>query len=137
MEAQTLYMSTKNPSKAANVTGWVITILCVLFLLVDAIMKVIKNIYSMEGSVKLGWPAEQVQGIGFVLLIATILYAIPRTAVLGAILISCYLGGAVAIMSRINEPYYFPVVFGILVWVSLFLRIPALRAVFPVQSQRA
>lgn len=137
MEAQTIYLNKKAPSKAANVTGWVITILCVLFLLVDAIMKVIKNITSMEGSVKLGWPAEQVQGIGIILLIATILYAIPRTAILGAILVTAYLGGAVAIMSRINEPYYFPVVFGILVWVSLFLRIPALRTLFPVQNNQA
>lgn len=136
MEAQTLYLNKKAPSKSANVTGWVITALCVLFLLFDAIMKVIKNIYSMEGSVKLGIPAEQVQGIGLVLLIATIIYAIPRTAILGAILISCYLGGAVAIMTRVHEPYYFPIVFGILIWVSLFLRMPALRALFPVQGNQ-
>lgn len=136
MEAQTLYLNKKAPSKSANVTGWVITALCVLFLLFDAVMKVIKNVYSMEGSVKLGIPAEQVQGIGLVLLIATIIYAIPRTAILGAILISCYLGGAVAVMARIHEPYYFPIVFGILIWVSLFLRIPALRALFPVQGNQ-
>jgi len=136
MEAQTLYLNKKAPSKSANVTGWVITALCVLFLLFDAIMKIIKNVYSMEGSAKLGIPAEQVQGIGLVLLIATIIYAIPRTAILGAILISCYLGGAVAIMTRVHEPYYFPIVFGILIWVSLFLRIPALRALFPVQGNQ-
>ncbi len=136
MEAQTLYLNKKAPSKSANVTGWVITALCVLFLLFDAIMKVIKNIYSMEGSVKLGIPAEQVQGIGLVLLMATIIYAIPRTAILGAILISCYLGGAVAVMARIHEPYYFPIVVGVLIWVGLFLRIPALRALFPVQGNQ-
>lgn len=134
METQTLYMNTKNPSKSANITGWVITILCVLFLLVDAGMKIVKAAVSVQGSVQLGWPETQVQGIGIVLLLATILYAIPRTAVLGAVFVSCYLGGAVAVMSRLNAPYYFPIVFGILIWVSLFLRIPALRTLFPLNK---
>lgn len=134
METQTLYMNTKNPSKSANITGWVITILCVLFLLVDAGMKIVKAAVSVQGSVQLGWPETQVQGIGIVLLLATILYTIPRTAVLGAVFVSCYLGGAVAVMSRLNAPYYFPIVFGILIWVSLFLRIPALRTLFPLNK---
>ncbi|TWF32774.1 DoxX-like protein [Chitinophaga polysaccharea] len=134
METQTLYMNTKNPSKSANITGWVITILCVLFLLVDAVMKIVKAAASVQGSAQLGWPETQVQGIGIVLLLATILYAIPRTAVLGAVFVSCYLGGAVAVMSRLNAPYYFPIVFGILIWVSLFLRIPALRMLFPLNK---
>ncbi|WP_186452650.1 DoxX family protein [Chitinophaga polysaccharea] len=127
-------MNTKNPSKSANITGWVITILCVLFLLVDAVMKIVKAAASVQGSAQLGWPETQVQGIGIVLLLATILYAIPRTAVLGAVFVSCYLGGAVAVMSRLNAPYYFPIVFGILIWVSLFLRIPALRMLFPLNK---
>ncbi|NLR62634.1 DoxX family protein [Chitinophaga polysaccharea] len=134
METQTLYMNAKAPSKSANITGWVITILCVLFLLVDAVMKIGKAAASVQGSAQLGWPETQVQGIGIVLLLATILYAIPRTAVLGAVFVSCYLGGAVAVMSRLNAPYYFPIVFGILIWVSLFLRIPALRALFPLNK---
>lgn len=134
METQTLYMNTKAPSKSANITGWVITILCVLFLLVDAVMKVVKAAASVQGSAQLGWPETQVQGIGIVLLLATILYAIPRTAILGAVFVSCYLGGAVAVMSRLNVSYYFPIVFGILIWVSLFLRIPALRTLFPLNK---
>ncbi|MEC5143243.1 DoxX family protein [Chitinophaga sp. 212800010-3] len=134
METQTLYMNTKAPSKAANITGLVIYILCILFLLVDAGMKVVKATPSMEGSVKLGWPAEQVQGIGIVLLISTILYSIPRTAVLGAMFVTAYLGGAVAVMSRMNANYSFPIIFGILVWVALYLRVPALRTVFPLKN---
>jgi hypothetical protein len=63
-----------------------------------------------------------VQVIGTILLVCTIIYIIPRTAVLGAILITGYLGGAVAIMMRANQPAYFPIVFGILVWLSLYLR---------------
>ncbi|MBO9732087.1 MAG: DoxX family protein [Chitinophaga sp.] len=134
METQTIYMKPATPSKSANITGWVITILCLLFLLVDGGMKAINAEVSVKGSVALGWPESQVQGLGIVLLLCTLLYAIPRTAVLGAVFLSCYLGGAVAIMSRVNAPYYFPIVFGILIWVSLYLRIPALRAVFPQKA---
>lgn len=134
METQTIYMKTATPSKSARITGWVITIICLLFLLVDAVMKVINAAESVKGSTALGWPAEQVQGLGIVLLLCTILYAIPRTAILGAVLLSCYLGGAVAIMTRLSVPYYFPIVFGILVWVGLYLRIPALRTLFPLNK---
>lgn len=131
METQTIYMKPVAPSKSANITGWVITVICLLFLLVDGGMKVFNAAVSIKGSVELGWPESQVQGLGIVLLLCTLLYAIPRTAVLGAIFLSCYLGGAVALMSVAKFPYYFPIIFGILIWVSLYLRIPALRAVFP------
>ena len=134
METQAIYMKTVNPSKSARITGWVISILCLLFLVVDGGMKVINASEAVKGSTHLGWPAELIPGLGIVLLICTLLYAIPRTAILGAVFISCYLGGAVAIMVRVNEPYYFPIVFGILVWVGLYLRIPALRALFPVNK---
>jgi DoxX-like family len=134
METQTIYMKTATPSKSARITGWVITIICILFLLVDAVMKIANAAVSVKGSTDLGWPESQVQGLGTVLLLCTILYAIPRTAVLGAIFLSCYFGGAVALMSRMNIPYYFPIVFGILVWVSVYLRFPALRNVFPLNK---
>ena len=137
MEAQQIYLTKNTPSKSANITGWVITGLCILFLLVDGGMKVANAAEAVKGSGDLGWPVEQVQGLGIVLLLCTILYAIPRTAVLGAILLSCYLGGAVAIMTRVNEPYYFPIMFGILIWVSLYLRMPGLRAVFPINTGKA
>lgn len=134
METQTIYMQTATPSKSARITGWVITILCILFLLVDAVMKIGNAAVSVKGSTDLGWPESQVQGLGVVLLLCTILYAIPRTAILGAIFLSCYLGGAVAVMTRLNIPYFFPIVFGILVWVSVYLRFPALRNVFPLNK---
>ncbi|WP_349314243.1 DoxX family protein [Chitinophaga sp. MM2321] len=130
-------MSKKTRANKSIWTGRIISALCVLFLLVDAIMKVVKAAPSVEGSVKLQWPAEMVQGIGTVLLIATILYSIPRTALLGAIFVSCYLGGAVAVMARVHEPYYFPIVFGVLVWIGLFLRDPALHTVFPLRREEA
>lgn len=118
----------KSTSKAALWAGWILTVLCILFLLVDAGMKIAMAKLSVDGSVKLGWPADRVQIIGFILLVCTVLYAIPRTAVLGAVLITGYLGGAVAVMMRTPEPYYFPLVFGGLVWAGLYLRNAKLRA---------
>ena len=90
----------------------------------------------MEGSIKLGWPADAVQGIGIALLVSTILYMIPRTAVLGAILLTGYLGGAVSVMimaSVEGHPYLFPIVFGVLVWAGQFLQNEKLRELIPVR----
>ncbi|MGF7082482.1 DoxX family protein [Mucilaginibacter sp. UYCu711] len=115
-------METKQLSKTALWSGWIISVLVILFLLLDAGMKVVEAAPSMEGSIKLGWPADMVQPIGFILLACTILYAVPRTAVIGAILTTGYLGGAIAVMIHAQQPYYFPVVFGALTWLGLYLR---------------
>lgn len=117
----------RKPSKAILTTGWVISGLCILFLVIDAVMKIIKDIHSIEGSVQLGWPEQQVQSIGVVLLISTILYVFPRTALIGAILLTGYLGGAIAIMVRAGQPLYFALIFGILLWIGLYLRDERLR----------
>ncbi|MES2455081.1 MAG: DoxX family protein [Bacteroidota bacterium] len=126
---ETLEMNPLNrkPSKAILTTGWVISGLCILFLVIDAVMKIIKDIHSIEGSVQLGWPEQQVQSIGVVLLISTILYVFPRTALIGAILLTGYLGGAIAIMVRAGQPLYFALIFGILLWIGLYLRDERIR----------
>ena len=124
-------------SKGMLWTGRIISILVILFLLMDAVMKIIKEEHSVKGSAELGWPMEAIQGIGIVLLIATILYAVPRTAVLGAILLTGYLGGAVSVMIMAKapgHPYLFPVVFGVLVWAGQFLRDEKLRALIPFRK---
>jgi DoxX-like protein len=122
------FQAVKSPSKGALWTGRIITGLCLLFLLFDAIMKIIKESHSIEGSAKLGWPVENVQGLGIVLLLFTIIYMIPRIAVIGAILLTAYLGGAVAISVRVQEPYWFPIIFGVLVWAGLYFRNEKFRA---------
>ncbi|MBN9297568.1 MAG: DoxX family protein [Filimonas sp.] len=127
MESNVL-ISKKAESKKTVWTGRVITILCVLFLLFDAIMKIVEEKHSVDGSVALGWPVDGVQGLGIVLLLATVLYVIPRTAFIGALLITGYLGGAIAVMVRTGTPYYFPVIFSLLVWCGLALRDARLRA---------
>ena len=112
-------------SKKMLWTGRIISGLCIFLLFVDAIMKVVKSAPSVEGSVQLSWPEHSIQGIGIVLFVCTVVYMIPRTAILGAILLTGYLGGATAIMVRADmagHPFFFPVVFGILVWLGLFLQ---------------
>lgn len=120
--------STTQQSVKAVWTGRIISSLCILFLLFDAIGKIVKESHSIEGSVQLGWPEHLIQPIGIALLICTILYIFPRTAFIGAILLTGYLGGAIAIMVRAGQPLYFALVFGILVWIGLYFRNPKLKA---------
>ena len=124
----------KTNSKGMLWAGRIITALCVLFLIVDGGMKAVKAIPSMEGSIQLGWPENLVQGAGLVLLGCTALYLIPRTAILGAILLTGYLGGATAIMVRTDTPYLFPIIFGVFVWVGIFLRHEKLRKLIPLNK---
>jgi hypothetical protein len=135
METTLAHQSIKSPSKTTLWTGRIITALCVLFLLFDAIMKVIREAHTIEASAKIGWPENAIQGIGIVLLICTILYVIPRTAFFGAILLTAYLGGATAISLRAGYPFYFPVIFAILAWLGLFLRDNKLRMLVGLRKE--
>jgi hypothetical protein len=110
------------PSKVSLWAGRVISGICILFLLFDAVCKVIKESHAVSGSTALGIPEHIIPGIGITLLICTMIYIVPRTAIIGAILLTGYLGGATAIMVRADQPIYFSIVFGILVWLGLYLR---------------
>lgn len=114
-------------------TGRVISALMVLFLLMDAGMKILKVPAVMEGSKQLGYPANTIVPIGTILLVCVVLYAVPRTAFLGALLLTGYLGGAVASNVRVGNPLVSytlgPVYFGILVWAGLVLRDVRLRRI--------
>ncbi|NIJ52772.1 DoxX family protein [Dyadobacter arcticus] len=134
MEATFVNPTVKSRTNKTVLAGKIISAICILFLLFDSIMKVIKESHSIEGSAQLGWPVDQVQSIGIALLISTILYIIPRTAMLGAILITGYLGGAIAVMVRAGQPLYFALVFGILVWAGLYLRDEKIRALIPFKK---
>jgi len=105
-----------------------------LFLLLDAIMKFVKPEPVVKATVELGYPESVIVGLGIVLLACTVLYLIPRTAILGAILLTGYLGGAVASHLRAGDglfPILFPVVFGALLWGGLYLRDERLRSLIP------
>ena len=123
--------TTKN-SKASFITGTVISVLCILFLLFDAIGKIVRNTQSVSGTKQLGWPETAVQPLGIILLICTILYIIPKTKVLGSVLLTAYLGGATATMMRVGFPLYFSIIFGILVWVGAYLTNSKLRDLLPL-----
>lgn len=115
-------------SRWMPLTGSIIVGFIVLFLLMDAVMKVLQFDASVNGTVDLGYPKRFVVWIGLTLLVCTILYAIPRTAFLGVILVTAYLGGAVATNVRAeNTNFYFPIIFGVLAWVGLYLRDRRLR----------
>jgi hypothetical protein len=111
--------------------------LVVLFLLLDGAMKLIPLNVVLEASAPLGIPADLARTLGILTLVCTLLYAIPRTAVLGAILLTGYLGGAVATHLRVGDPLFTHVLFGVylglLVWGGLFLRDGRLRALIPLQ----
>ena len=118
-------------STAMTWTGRVISALPVLFLLMDAVMKLVPPQFVVKATTELGYSERVIVPLGIVLLVSTLLYLIPATAVLGAILLTGYLGGAVATNVRAGRgwfPMLFPVVFGVLLWLGLWLREPRLRA---------
>src|SRR5262249_3701175 len=119
------------PSKAKQETGRVITGFKVAFLLFDAIVKVLNLPVAVEGTVRLGYPARLVMYIGIVELVCLGMYLYPRTAVVGAILLTGYLGGATATQVRIENPWFiFPAVGGVLECAGLFLRNGLFRGLF-------
>jgi hypothetical protein len=106
-------------------SGRVLGGLVVLFMTFDGAMKIIKAAPAVEGTIKMGYPAGEVVGIGVLALACTLLYAIPRTALVGAVLLTAYLGGAMASHVRLGVeafPVVFVLAFGALVWGSLWLR---------------
>ena len=125
----------KVQTKKMSLAGTIISVVCILFLVMDGGMKAFKAKPSMDGSALLGWPLSAVQGIGILLLIFTVFYSIPRTAVLGAILLTAYLGGATAIMVRADQPFYFPIIFGVLLWAGLFFKYRQLRLLLPFNNE--
>src|SRR4030095_4118326 len=124
-------------SKGMFWTGWIMSALPALFLLLDGVMKLFKPEFVVKATVQLGYPENVIVVLGLVLSICTVLYLIPRTAVLGAILLTGYLGGAVATHVRVSAGWFeilFPVAFGVLLWGGLFLRDARLRSLIPLRS---
>jgi hypothetical protein len=130
-------LETQSVSKGAlwggRIIGWLIS----LFLIVDAVAKLFKPAAVVEATVRLGYQESTIVPLGITLLVCTIFYLIPATSVLGAILLTGYLGGAVATHVRAYEglfPIVFAVSFGVLIWLSLYIRDVRLRALVPLRS---
>lgn len=116
----------------------IMTALPALFLLMDGVMKLIKPAPVVTATLQLGYPERVISGLGILLLACVVLYVIPRTALLGAILLTGYLGGAVASHVRIGSPLFshvlFPVYLAVLLWGGLWLREDRLRELFPLRG---
>ena len=125
------------PNKALVWTGRVLSTLVILFFLMDAVMKFFKPEIVVKTTMELGYSESFIVPLGTILLCCTILYAIPPTAVLGAILLTGYLGGAITThiihRSPLATHILFPVYFGVVVWLGLFLREPRLWALIPLR----
>ena len=126
----------KTQSMGMQWTGRVLSGLTILFMLFDAFGKFAKPVQVTDAFARLGLPLSMAPSIGILLLIGTLLYTIPRTAVLGAVLLTGCMGGAVAIQMRAGSSIFeqvFPVLLGIVMWAGLHLRDCGLRRVFPVR----
>ncbi|HXE09002.1 MAG TPA: DoxX family protein [Acidobacteriaceae bacterium] len=132
-------MQTANaPSKPARITGYVLSTLATLFMLMDAGMKIVCPPFVVTASAPLGYSSiDTLRVIGIVLLAFTILYIIPRTSIFGAILITAFLGGAAEANVRTGQPLFnlaFPILFAIILWGGLWLRNLRLRALVPLAA---
>jgi len=123
-------------SKKMLWAGYIISALPVIGLLGSGLIKIIQPAWAgLDVEIKrLGWDMSLATGLGILEITCTIIYLIPRTAVFGAILVTAYLGGATATHVRINDPFFGPVVFGILIWLGLWLRDTRLRTFIPLRS---
>ncbi|MGH9554831.1 MAG: DoxX family protein [Terriglobales bacterium] len=121
-------------SKKILWAGRILSALPVLILLFSGVMKLMKPAPVMQEFARLGYPEGLAIGIGVLELACTVAYVIPRTSIFGAILLSGYLGGATATHVRIGDPFFMPIVLGVLIWGGLFLRDDRLRALIPLRS---
>ena len=126
----------RRPISKALWAGRVVSALVVLMLLADSAAKIARAAPVLKAQAELGFPDSLTVGIGFVLLVCTCVYAIPRTSILGAVLLTGFLGGAVAVKLRVGDSLFgqilFPAYIGLMVWGGLFLREDRLRALIPL-----
>ena len=124
-------------TKGATRLGIALTTLAALFLAMDTVMKVLRLAPAVDGTVALGYPVNTVQLIGVIELVCLVLYLVPRTSVIGALLLTGYLGGATATHVRIASPLFthilFPTYVALLVWGGLYLRESRLRDLVPLR----
>ena len=120
-------------SKRSLWVGYIFSALPVLLLLFSAVLKLMKPAPVVEGFAQFGFPESLIFKLGILELACTVVYLIPRTSILGAILITGYLGGATATNVRVGAPFLGPVIAGVLVWGGLYLRDLRVRALIPLR----
>lgn len=128
----------EQPSRVAWWTGAVLSGIVVAFLLFDGAIKLVPLDIVTSTSIELGIPVHLARTLGVLTLLGTLLYAYPRTSVLGAILLTGYIGGAIYVHVRADSPLFTHTLFGVylalMIWGGLWLRNPRLRALIPLQS---
>jgi hypothetical protein len=131
-------METNSISKSKLWTSRIMSGLVVLFMVFDSVFKLIESQVAIDGTVELGYAEHPLVPIGILALISTILYVIPTTSVLGAVLLTGYFGGAIATHVRLDNPLFshilFPTYLAILMWGGLWLRNERLRYLFPIKT---
>jgi DoxX-like protein len=121
-------------SKKVLWAGYILSALPALLLIFSAIMKLLKPAPVVDGFAHYGFPESLIVRLGILEFACAVIYLIPRTSALGAILLTGYLGGATVTTARVGDAFIMPVIVGVLVWGGLFLRDPRLRALIPLRS---
>jgi hypothetical protein len=137
LEAIRMSVDTNEVSRKRLWTGRVLSGLSAAFFILDGAMKLAKPAVVVEATKQLGYPESTIVGIGVVLLACTLLYLIPRTSILGAVLLAGYLGGAVASNVRAGQPLFniiFPVILATIAWGGLWLRDTRLQQLLPLKQ---
>ena len=129
------YMQSAPPSRTVLWTSYIMSALPVLLLLMSGTMKFIRPPGFAEGLEHMGWSEGQMVNLGIVEIVCVIIYLIPQTSILGAILLTGYLGGAVATHVRVGDPFFIPILAGALLWGGIFLRDARLRALMPYRTK--
>jgi hypothetical protein len=128
------FVENRAPSRKLFWIGWILSALPALLLIFSAVMKFIQPEGMDKDVEKMGWPMRYMTALGVVELLCAIIYLIPATSVLGAILVTGYLGGAIATHARIGDPALVSgLIVGIVVWLGIFLREPRLRKLIPLR----
>ena len=133
----TIQTASTTRSKTTLWTGYILSALAILFLIFDGVIKVLQLTPAVEATTQLGYAADMVMVIGLLELVSLAVYVFPRTSVLGAILLTGYLGGAMATQMRANTGLFtliFPVILGAFIWGGLYLRNEQLRALIPLRK---
>jgi hypothetical protein len=125
----------RQSSKTQVLVGRVLSGLAIAFLTFDSVSKLLRVQPVIEGTVQLGYPTSIIIPLGIVLLSCVLIYAVPRTSVIGAMLLTGYLGGAVATHARLEHPLLshtlFPIYVAVIIWAGLVLRDARLRVLLP------
>lgn len=121
-------------AKWMTILGWILTVLPSLMLLMGGAMNLTRNPMAVDGLKQHGYPESSLIPLGIAVVVSTLLYLIPQTCVLGAILLTGYLGGAVATHVRAGEPFLMAIIFGVVIWLALVFRDRRVRSLIPLRQ---